>query len=159
MGAGKTVVGHGLAQELRWRFVDLDQFIEVQEKRTISDIFAAEGETMFRAIEKAALQKVLLREEQVIALGGGAVLDPENLRLLRRESLLIWLEVSAATVLRRVGSSTHRPLLEAPDRLERIEQLLETRESFYGQAHVKIETDGLTVGEVVQKALAAARSG
>ena len=158
MGAGKTVVGKGLARELRWRFVDLDEVIEAREKRSISEIFSAEGESVFRAKEKAALQKLLARNEQIIALGGGAILDPENLRLLKRESLLIWLAASAATVLGRGGSSTHRPLLEAPDRLERIEELLEARESFYDQAHVKIETDRLTVDEVVKNVLAAARA-
>ena len=167
MAAGKTVVGRSLARSLDWSFVDLDAVIEAKEGRTVQDIFAGRysdaavkavlarevlgGELYFRELEKAALASVLEGAEQVIALGGGAVVDPDNLRLLKQRSLLIWLKVSPRTVLGRVGESDDRPLLRGPDRLQRIEELSAQREGIYAEADVTVDTDGLTVDQVAQR--------
>jgi len=151
MAAGKTVVGRRLARSLSWSFVDLDAVIENSEGRPVREIFARRGEGYFREREKAALGQVLEGSGQVIALGGGAVVDPDNLRLLRERSLLIWLRVSPGTVLSRVGQTEDRPLLQGPDRLKRIEQLSAQREGIYAEAHVAVDTDELTEDEVVQR--------
>ncbi len=151
MAAGKTVVGRSLARSLDWSFVDLDAVIEAGEGHAVQDIFARHGEGYFREREKAALGGVLEGAEQVIALGGGAVVDPDNLRLLKQRSLLIWLKVSPRTVLGRVGESDDRPLLRGPDRLQRIEELSAQRESIYAEADIAVDTDGLTVDQVVQR--------
>lgn len=151
MAAGKTVVGRRLARALGWSFVDLDAVIEAREGIPIREIFAGRGEGYFRACEKAALGQVLEGSEQVIALGGGAVVDSDNLTLLKQRSLLIWLKVSPRTVLGRVGESDDRPLLRGPDRLRRIEELSAQREAVYAEADMTVDTDGLTVDQVVQR--------
>ncbi len=150
MAAGKTVVGQRLARALGWSFVDLDAVIEAGEGIPIREIFAGRGEGYFREREKAALGRVLKGSGQVIALGGGAVVDRDNLRLLKERSLLIWLRVSPETVLRRVGHTDDRPLLRGPDRLKRIEELYAQREGIYAEAAVTVDTDVLTVDGVVR---------
>ena len=151
MAAGKTVVGRRLARSLGWSFVDLDAVIEDGEGAAVREIFASRGERYFRECEKAALGQVLDGSEQVIALGGGAVVDPDNLRLLKERSLLIWLKVSPQTVLSRTGETDDRPLLQGPDRLKRIEELSAQRESIYAEADFTLDTDELTVDQVVQR--------
>ena len=151
MAAGKTVVSRRLARSLGWSFVDLDAVIEAGEGLAVREIFASRGERYFREREKAALGQVLDGSEQVIALGGGAVVDPDNLRLLKERSLLIWLKVSPQTVLGRTGETDDRPLLQGPDRLKRIEELSAERESIYAEADFTLDTDELTVDQVVQR--------
>ena len=151
MAAGKTAVGRRLAQPLGWSFVDLDAVIEADEGCAVREIFASRGEGYFREREKAALGKVLEGSEQVIALGGGAVVDPDNLKLLKQRSRLVWLKVSPRTVLGRVGETDDRPLLRGGDRLRRIEELSAQREDIYAQAHVAVDTDDLTVEQVVER--------
>ena len=151
MAAGKTVTGRRLARSLGWSFVDLDAVIEAGEGLAVREIFASRGEPYFREREKAALGQVLDGSEQVIALGGGAVVDPDNLRLLKERSLLIWLKVSPQTVLGRTGETNDRPLLQGPDRLKRIEELSAERESIYAEADFTVDTDELTVDQVVQR--------
>ena len=151
MAAGKTVVSRRLARSLGWSFVDLDAVIEAGEGLAVREIFASRGERYFREREKAALGQVLEGSEQVIALGGGAVVDPDNLRLLKERSLLIWLKVSPQTVLSRTGETDDRPLLQGPDRLKRIEELSAERESIYAEADFTLDTDELTVDQVVQR--------
>ena len=151
MAAGKTVVGRRLARSLGWSFVDLDAVIEADEGRAVREIFASRGEPYFREREKAALGQVLNGAEQVIALGGGAVVDSDNLRLLKERSFLIWLKVSPRTVLNRTGGSDDRPLLQGPDKLKRIQELSEQREGIYAEANLTVKTDELTVDQVVQR--------
>ena len=150
MAAGKTAVGRKLARELDRSFVDLDAVIEEREGLPVREIFDRRGEGGFREREKAALGQVLDRAGQVIALGGGAVVDPDNLKLLKERSLLIWLKVSPRTVLRRAGSGDDRPLLRGEDRLGRIEELAAQRERIYAQADLVVDTDHLTVEQVVR---------
>lgn len=149
MAAGKTVVGRKLARSLGWSFVDLDAVIEAHEGCVVREIFANHGEGYFRESEKAALEQVLQRSEQVVALGGGAVVDGDNLSLLKARSLLVWLKVSPQTVLRRVGRADVRPLLQGPNRLKRIQELAAQRDKIYAEAAVTVSTDGLTVEQVV----------
>ena len=151
MAAGKTVVGQRLARSLGWSFVDLDAVIEAGEGSAVREIFDSRGEPYFREREKAALARVLEGSAQVIALGGGAVVDGDNLRLLKQRSLLVWLKVSPRTVLGRVGEADDRPLLRGPDRLKRIEELSARREAIYAEAGVTVDTDELTVDQVVRR--------
>lgn len=153
MGAGKTAAGQGLARALDWPFVDLDAVIEEREGAAVRELFARHGEGYFREREKAALRQVLEGTGQVIALGGGAVVDPANLRLVKERSLLVWLRVSPRTVLLRTSGNEDRPLLgeAGGDRLQRIAELSAQREAVYGQADLAVDTDALTVEQVVQR--------
>lgn len=111
MAAGKTGVGRSLARSSGWTFVDLDAVIEADEGTSVREIFARRGEPYFREREKAALGHVLDGSGQVIALGGGAVVDPDSRARLRERALLIWLRVSPDAVLRRTRGDDARPLL------------------------------------------------
>lgn len=151
MATGKSTVGRKLARRLKRRFVDLDDAIEAREGMKVREIFGRKGEAYFRKVEKEALQGLLQHDAQVIATGGGAVRDAENLRLMKEKSLLVCLEASPETLLRRVGKSDHRPLLRGRNKRKRLQELLKQRERAYAQAHVSVDTDCLTVDEVVGK--------
>jgi len=151
MAVGKSAVGRTLARKLGRRFVDLDKIIEKNERMKIKDIFNRRGEGYFRRVEKQALAEVLVRGEQVIATGGGVVIDEENLRLLREKSFLVCLTAAPEVLLWRAEKSRRRPLLEGDDRAQRIRNLLAEREKKYAQAHVAVDTSELTVDQVVER--------
>lgn len=151
MAAGKSVVGRRLARRLKRRFVDLDQAIEAREGMAVAAIFSRKGKKYFRKVEKELLREALEKDGQVIATGGGAILDEDNLRLLKEKALLVWLTVGPETALKRSGSGKDRPLLEGKDRLQRIEELLKQRAQSYAKADLSIDTDKLSVDEVVEK--------
>lgn len=151
MAVGKSTVGRRLARRLKRPFVDLDHAIEAKEGISVEEIFSRKGETHFRRVEKATLKEILRGDEQVIATGGGAIMDEGNLRLLRDRSLLIHLTASPQSLLRRSGPNSSRPLLKGSHRLERIEDLLAQRDGAYRQAHISIDTSALSVNKVVEK--------
>jgi len=151
MAVGKSAVGRTLARKLGRRFVDLDKIIEKSEGMKIKDIFSRKGESYFRRAEKQALAEVLFQGEQVIATGGGVVIDEENIRLLREKSFLVCLTAAPEVLLRRAEKSGQRPLLEGGDRSQRIGELLAQREKNYAQAHVAVDTSDLTVEQVVER--------
>ena len=157
MAVGKTVVCRKLARRLGWRLVDIDRAIEQEQGRKVPEIFEREGETYFRKLEKRKLGEVLSEENQVIATGGGVVVDDENLSLLKQKSFLVCLTASPETLLRRSGSGNDRPLLKGADRRKRIEELLERRKERYAQAHLCVDTESRSVNEVVDKILEAVR--
>jgi shikimate kinase len=151
MAVGKSAVGRSLAKKLRLRFVDLDQVIEKTAGMKISEIFVQKGEPYFRQLEKKTLAKVLQGEQQVIATGGGVIMDDDSLMLLRDRALLIGLTASVDVLLTRAGSSSKRPLLKEANRKEQVEELLTQRQNRYAQVHVTIDTSELTVAQVVEK--------
>ena len=151
MAVGKSAVGRNLARRLRRRFVDLDRLIEKAEGRKVREIFAHRGEPYFRVLEKQMLEQVLSAPGQVIATGGGVLLDEENLNLLRQKALLIGLTASTDELLSRVGKNSKRPLLKGADLRRRIDELLQQRQSRYAQANLVIDTSGLTIDQVVEK--------
>ncbi len=151
MGTGKTVVGRRLAERLALPFVDLDDAIEATANMAIPEIFASEGESGFRRRERELIASVANRGSCVVATGGGAVLDPENVRNLRTGALLVCLVAEPAVILQRLGTDASRPLLQSPDRLARIRELLEQRGPAYAQADLSIETSGADVEEIVDR--------
>jgi shikimate kinase len=151
MAVGKTVVGRKLALRLAWRFVDLDRAIEEAEGLKVQEIFRRKGEAHFRRLEKQKLREILLHDRQVIATGGGALMDDENLSLLKEKALLVCLTAKPETLLKRAGSGTKRPLLDVADREARVKELLSRREASYAQAHASIETDGVPVDDLVER--------
>lgn len=158
MATGKSAVGRNLARKLHRRFVDLDALIEKAEGRKVREIFAEKGESYFRRLEKQTLEQILSEQGQIIATGGGVILDEDNLALLRQKSLLIGLTASTDVLVGRVGRSSKRPLLKGADMRGRIEELLQQRQSRYAQADVSIDTSGLTINQVVEKILDIIRS-
>jgi len=124
----------------------------------VRDIFAEKGESYFRRLEKQTLEQILSQQGQIIATGGGIILDEDNLTLLRQKSLLIGLTASTDVLVSRVGKNSKRPLLKGVDVRARIEELLQQRQSRYAEADVIIDTSGLTINQVVEKILKVVRS-
>ncbi len=152
MAVGKTRVGRELASRLGWRFIDVDRAIERDEGRKVQEIFRRDGEARFRALEKQKLKEILARERQVIATGGGAVMDEENLAWLKEKTLLVCLTATAETILGRVRGA-ERPLLDVADREARVRELMRLRAPVYARAHATIDTENLSVKEVVEEVL------
>jgi shikimate kinase len=154
MAVGKSTVGKLLSEQLGYAFVDLDSKIAEEEGIEIAEIFSAHGEAMFRELERQAVSRVALMDRQVIACGGGAVLDPGSLEALRRSSRMVLLTASAEEISRRAVGDSDRPLLNVKDRLGRIRGLLEARLPMYHEAaEVSVNTDGITPEEVAELVL------
>ena len=114
MGAGKTTVGHIMAERLGQPFVDSDVLIEQRLGRDIRDIFRTEGEPYFRQLEHATVAGLVRGPDAVIALGGGAVEDPRTQAVLRN-ARVVYLRVSYDEAMARVKSDEFRPMLHRPD--------------------------------------------
>ena len=149
MGVGKTSVGTRLARDLGYRFVDTDELIEEDQKITITDIFSSFGEPYFRDVETRIIRQVLEGEDQVVSTGGGAVIREENRRAFRERGLTICLTARPEVVFERIRHEIHRPLLQVPDPLARVRELLAGREQFYHQADFVIDTSDMTVDGVI----------
>jgi shikimate kinase len=151
MGTGKSEVGRRLAQRLGRSFVDTDQVIEERAGKRIAAIFGDEGEPAFRALEREAVADAASRAGAVIAVGGGAVLDPENVSLLRDAGLLVHLTARPDVILRRVGDGASRPLLRE-DPHAAVARLLAEREPTYAAvADVTIDTSERTAEQIVEE--------
>lgn len=153
MGTGKTSVGSQLAKKTNRQFMDLDELIELRERRTIPDIFASEGEPYFRRVEKRALKEVSSQEKFVVACGGGIVIDHENIKIMKETGVIICLTATAEAILKRTSGYAHRPLLNVKDPKKQIELLLKLRAPYYARADKTIDTSRISVEEVVKKIL------
>ena len=153
MGTGKSSVGQLIATQLRFTFLDTDHVIESRAGKTISEIFARDGEPAFRMMEQTLVQELVHRKKTVISTGGGLPANPANLESLRKHALLVCLWASPEKIWERVRNQTHRPLLQEPDPLAKIRSLLAAREAFYRSADVLINTEMRSVKEVVQQVI------
>jgi shikimate kinase len=145
MGAGKTSVGRALAAQLGWSFVDLDMEIERSQKMPVRDIFLKSGEAHFRQLEHEHLTRLSERPRVVIALGGGASVDPENRRVIDSTGTSVWLNVPFDTASRRVSMDGTRPLFKD---LEHAERLFETRLPIYKLARIHVLADNRPPAEI-----------
>lgn len=134
MGVGKSTVGNFLADLLGFELVDTDKLIEAREARRISEIFAQQGESHFRQLERALVRELAGAHGKVISTGGGTIMNPDNLESLREHALIACLWASPETIYERVRNQTHRPLLQSPDPLARIRQLMAERAPTYRSA-------------------------
>ncbi|MDQ2825435.1 MAG: shikimate kinase [Actinomycetota bacterium] len=150
MAAGKTSVGRRLAQGRGWQFLDSDGQIEAMTGRTVADIWRTDGEASFRRLEARVLADALASTTpRVIAAAGGTVLDPENRRLIELHHPVVWLRARPETLAGRVGSGTHRPLLDE-DSAGVLRSLDAQRRPFYeAVADVVVDVDELTPEQVV----------
>ena len=151
MGTGKSSVGQLVAMQLHFAFLDTDHVIEARAGKTISQIFAQDGEPAFRDWERRILGELESRTRTVIATGGGLPTVESNLASLRKHSLVICLWASAEKVWERIGSQVHRPLLHGPEPLAKVRALLSQREPHYRKADVLVNTEMRSVREVAQQ--------
>lgn len=154
MATGKSEVGRRLARKLGRPFVDTDDLIEATAGRSVAEIFAADGEGRFRALEREAVEQACGVPDAVVATGGGTLLDMENRRRLAAAGPIICLSATPDDILRRIADPSSRPLLAANgggDRLERVRVLLAERAPVYALATHAVDTTGLSVDQVVER--------
>lgn len=154
MGTGKSAVGKKLAEKLKLDFIDMDTLIEERAGMTIPEIFSRFGEAHFRRLESEMVRSLVDSKRKVIATGGGSIVDPENLQKLKEIGPVICLTATPETIYNRVRSDTNRPLLQVPDPIDQIHQLLDDRGPHYAKADYHLPTDKGTIEELVNKILA-----
>jgi shikimate kinase len=155
MGAGKTAIGRRLAAALGWPFTDADQAIETAAGTTIANIFEEIGEPAFRVRERQVIARLLRGKRQVLALGGGAFVDPETRALVRERAVAIWLRADLDVLVRRTARRNDRPLLAGGDPRARLAALLEQRAPIYAEADLVVDSSKGPIGDVVARALEA----
>ncbi|NBC83318.1 MAG: AAA family ATPase [Bacteroidetes bacterium] len=155
MGSGKTTVGKKLANLLNYTFMDMDQYIEYEEGRSVSQIFELAGEDYFRQAESRALHALLQKEDIVVATGGGTPCFNNNMKLITQNSIAIYLKLSPKAFVSRVyDPNTNRPLIKGKSReeLEKYaEELLSKREPYYTQAKHIVNAINEGPGEIAYK--------
>jgi len=156
MGAGKTTVGRRLARRLGWPFRDADHAVEQAAGRTVAEIFEDFGETAFRDGERKVIARLIEEEPRmVLALGGGAFVDPDTRALVKARALSIWLKADLDTLMGRVSRRDTRPLLKADDPRAVMAELMRAREPLYAQADLSIDSDAESHEVTVQSIVTA----
>jgi shikimate kinase len=152
MGAGKSSVAGKLAEITGGKRIEMDQMIEEQQGRKITEIFAEEGEPYFRDLETALVRSFDGKEGMIISCGGGVVMRPENVSIMKSNGVIVLLTASPETILSRVKNSNDRPILNGHKNVEYISELMEKRSASYNNAaDVKISTDGKTVEQIARE--------
>ncbi|MCW5890672.1 MAG: shikimate kinase [bacterium] len=162
MATGKSEVGRRLAHAMGRAFVDTDALVEADAGRTVAEIFAAEGEPGFRARERAAVVRACAMSPAIIAIGGGALLDPESRQVLAAAGPIVCLQATPEEILRRVGDAASRPLLAdagEDERLARVRALLAERAPVYALATHAVDTTGLDPDAVAARVRAVVEAG
>jgi shikimate kinase len=157
MGAGKTAIGRRLATALELPFEDADAAIEAAAGATIADIFAEIGEAAFREKERQVIARLLGGERRVLALGGGAFMDPQTRSLVRERALSIWLSADLDTLVRRTARRGTRPLLATGDPAGTLAKLLEQRQPVYAEADIVVDSSEGPLNVVVARIVDALR--
>lgn len=151
MGSGKSSVGKALARRLRAEFLDVDERIMADMGKTVAEIFATEGEQAFRKRESMAIRDAVSVPGRVIATGGGSFLDDDNRKRLKAYAPVVFLDISPATALARLGRDTSRPLLSGVDREKAVTELMESRRPAYLQADFRVSTENRTPARVAEE--------
>ena len=146
-GSGKTATGRELADLLDVPFHDTDAALEQAQGRSISDIFVEDGEPAFRELERAEVARALAEEPGVLALGGGAPVDPTTEEALRAH-LVVFLDVGIADAAKRIGFDRSRPLLAVNPRASWVRLMEQRRPVYAGLARHTVDTAGRTAQEV-----------
>lgn len=160
---GKTSVGARLAKLLHRPFVDLDQVLVREAGQSIADIVAQGGWAEFRRMEKELVARYRRGEGQILATGGGVVLDPDNVAALKENGILIWLTADPAAIQARLAQDqprdANRPSLTGGDTLGEVAEVLKNRVPFYqAAAQIIVDTTHRSVAQVVELVLAALKS-
>ncbi|MBA4313167.1 MAG: shikimate kinase [Chlorobiaceae bacterium] len=159
MGSGKSTLGPILANTIGYTYTDLDKEIEKREGKSITHIFEQKGEKYFRKFEKDILFELSNNMKQVISLGGGVLQDIDNLRIVKKHGILLYLKIEPELLMKRLKNKTDRPLLRNIDGgklsndefSDRINSLLLERKSNYQQAELVVEIENEKVGITIDK--------
>lgn len=153
MGTGKSSVGRSVAELLHYTFLDTDELIVTRAGKSITDIFAQQGEAAFRELERQVVEELAGRTHCVVATGGGVPANPANLASLKMHALVVCLWASPEKIWENVRGQSHRPLVNVTDPQAGIRTLLAVREPFYRQADVLVNTELRSVREVAQQVI------
>jgi len=141
MGVGKSSIGRRLGTRLGIPFVDADAEIEKAAGMSIADIFARHGEADFRSGEQRVIARLLEGGPQVLATGGGAVMNADTRALIKAKGVSIWLNAEFDVLMRRISKRKHdRPMLQTADPAATLRELLAAREPFYAQADLTVQS-------------------
>ena len=153
MGTGKTAVGKTLADRLGKEFIETDALIEKKAGKSIPEIFSRDGEIAFRELEIEIIKRIAMKDNAVIACGGGIVLNKINVDRLVKKCIIINLKASPSLISKRTsGDKDNRPLLAVTDRLAQIKELQDYRRPYYQRAaDFEINTSWLNIKGVVNK--------
>ena len=150
-GSGKSTIGAALSKQLNFSFIDIDERIEQNEGKSITEVFTQKGEGRFRELEREAVLELDLSCPSVLALGGGAWMQDEIRGFLSTIAKIIYLEANVASILQRLENNNSRPLLDdLGKRKEVLEQQLETRKRVYTEADITVNANA-AVPEVTQE--------
>ena len=153
MASGKTVSSRELAKRLGRERVSTDELIEARERRSVAEIFAQSGEPYFRQVERDVVKECAARSGLVVDCGGGVAVNAENFNALKATGISFYLDASPEAVYRRTKGRTDRPLLNVPDPLAKIKELLAVRDPHYRQADHVIDSNDDDIGKVVDEIL------
>lgn len=149
MGSGKSTAGRILAARLEREFVDTDIAVEERSGKSIQRLFEEDGEAHFRELEGRVIESVCARSNQVISVGGGAILTAANVERLRRSGRVVYLRLSEEELIARTANLKGRPLLEEEDRAARVRELLAQRRDLYeASADEIVDVDAMRATEV-----------
>jgi shikimate kinase len=159
MTSGKSTLGRILANVLGWNFYDLDQEIELDESKRVTEIFETMGEAYFRDIEAKKLIKLSQEKKVVISLGGGTIASDNNVKFITQNGRLIFLKVEPEIIYTRIKKKTDRPLFKEfvlaentkEDFIEKIKSMLDEREQYYKKADLVFNVDNSPIGTTVDK--------
>jgi shikimate kinase len=153
-GSGKTTVGQAVAAKTGRTFLDLDLEIERREGESVSQIFGEKGEQYFRRREREVTEELALLGNMVVSPGGGWMMSPEVVALVRPPSRIVYLKVSPETALTRLGPSrSARPLLSRPDPLGELKRLFAARRPIYETADSVVDTELYSLQRVIEKVI------
>ena len=153
MGCGKTSVGIRLSYALKRTIIDTDKWIEKRQGKTVSDIFASDGEEAFRQMETSCIRELIETENhRIISTGGGLPVREENHALLKELGRVYYLKVTLAVVCERLKGDTTRPLLQGDDPQGKVKNLMAIRQPFYEKcADYVIEVSGKNFEEIIEE--------
>ena len=159
MTTGKSTIGPILSNTLGWNFYDLDEVIESKYNFSIKKLFNEKGEDEFRAIENKVLAELNPKENAIVALGGGTMMNQKNISLMKKKGLIVLFESSENEIYHRMKYKKNRPLaldnngniLGEKELRNKIKELLQSRKKFYDQADIKIKTSNERIGITVDK--------
>ncbi|HWA28719.1 MAG TPA: shikimate kinase [Lacunisphaera sp.] len=148
MGTGKSTVGRQVARQIGFEFLDSDHEIERLQGKPVSQIFSEQGETKFRALEREFIERGHPPKKCVVSCGGGLIVPPGMLDLLRRRGVVICMHAPIETILQRTMHATHRPLLQVENPEQRLRELYAQREEIYRRAGTMVLTDKRPLREI-----------
>ena len=153
MGVGKSTIGKNLANKLSYMHIDIDRIIEEKEGSTINTIFKNKGENYFRMVESKTTLMELKKGCSVISLGGGAFLNKDIRRAVKKSSVSFWLDVNLNILINRLKKSKKRPLLFRKNINETIGKIYFERKKTYSEADFRLRCDKLKTETIISKIL------